>query len=431
MNYTEALDYLFEQLPMFHRIGPAAYKNSLDNTLSICRLLGNPEQKFRSVHIAGTNGKGSVSHFLSSIFQEAGYKTGLFTSPHLKDFRERIRVNGKMIPKGEVIRFITEYRKDFENIQPSFFEWTWGLAVDYFAKEQIDIAILETGMGGRLDSTNVVTPELSVITNIGYDHMQFLGNTLEKIAEEKAGIIKPGIPVVIGETHPETAPVFNRKALETGSAIYFADTNYQVINHEYSGRPNPKLRIKVMANNGDQVSTFESPLTGLYQLKNIVTVLQSIKVLRSEGFVISDDHIEDGIRNVLNNTHLKGRWQVIGKKPLTVADIGHNKDGVTEVLKQIEVTPHENLRIVLGMVNDKDIDAVLGLLPATAIYYFCKANIPRGLDASLLQEKASNKGLKGFVYLSVKDALINARNESNVNDLVVVTGSAFVVAEAL
>lgn len=431
MNYNEALNYLFEQLPMFHRIGPAAYKNSLDNTISICRLLGNPEQKFRSVHIAGTNGKGSVSHFLSSILQEAGYKTGLFTSPHLKDFRERIRINGKMIPKGDVVKFISRHRKDFETIQPSFFEWTWGLAADYFARDMVDIAVLETGMGGRLDSTNVVTPDLSVITNIGFDHMQFLGNTLEKIAAEKAGIIKPGIPVVIGETHPETAQVFVRKAQADSSPVYFADANYHVLNHKIAGGVNPKLRIWIENQAYRTVRLIESPLTGLYQLKNIVTVLQSVEVLQSRGYRITDDHIKHGIGQVLRNTHLNGRWQVIGRQPLTVADIGHNKDGIKEVLRQIEVTPHENLSIVLGVVNDKDIDAMLSLLPVKAKYYFCKADIPRGLDASLLQQKASIKGLAGNTYNSVYEALIDARNESEKNDLVVVTGSAFVVAEVV
>lgn len=431
MNYNEVLNYLFEQLPMFHRIGPAAYKNSLDNTISICRLLGNPEQKFRSVHIAGTNGKGSVSHFLASILQEAGYKTGLFTSPHLKDFRERIRINGKMIPKGEVIKFITRYKTDFEIIQPSFFEWTWGLTADYFAREQVDIAVLETGMGGRLDSTNVVIPELSVITNIGYDHMQFLGDTLDKIATEKAGIIKPGIPAVIGETHPDTAPVFIKKANEVNSPVYFADVNYKVLDYESAGGEYPKLRIWVENQSDRTASILISPLTGLYQLKNIVTVLQSVEVLQSNGYKITHEHIKNGISRVLRNTHLKGRWQVIGRQPLTVADIGHNKDGIIEVLRQIEVTPHENLSIVLGVVNDKDVKAMLGLMPVKAKYYFCKADIPRGLDALVLQQKANNKGLAGNVYNTVREALIAARYESGKEDLVVVTGSAFVVAEVV
>jgi len=330
-----------------------------------------------------------------------------------------------------VIRFITRYRKELEIIQPSFFEWTWGLASDYFSREQVDIAMLETGMGGRLDSTNVVTPELSVITNIGYDHMQFLGDTLSKIASEKAGIIKPGIAAVIGETHPETASVFIQKAKETESPVYFADANYHVLHHEFAGRMNPILRIWV-ENKADQTTrVFESPLTGLYQLKNIVTVLQSIEVLQSSGYRITDDHIKSGISRVLRNTYLKGRWQVIGRLPLTVADIGHNKDGIKEVLRQIEVMPHDQLRIVLGVVNDKDVDAMLSLLPLIAKYYFCKADIPRGLDVSILREKANKKGLAGNAYNTVCEALKAARNESGKNDLVVVTGSAFVVAEAI
>lgn len=431
MNYPETLNYLFEQLPMFHRIGAAAYKSSLENTIAICHLLGNPENKFSSIHIAGTNGKGSVSHFLASVMQEAGYKTGLFTSPHLKDFRERIRINGKMIPKREVIRFITKHRKDFENIKPSFFEWTWGLAADYFARQQVDIAILETGMGGRLDSTNVVTPVLSVITNIGFDHTQFLGDTLEKIANEKAGIIKPGIPVVIGETHPDTAKVFREKAQEANSPAIFADDNFQVINHGRSGKSRPTLWLEMRNKRENTLSTYQSALTGIYQLKNMVTVLQSVEVLRSGGYNITESHVRNGIRNVIRNTHFRGRWQVIGKHPLTIADIGHNKDGITEVMKQIEMTPHNKLRLVIGVVNDKDIDAMLSLLPAEAEYYFCKANIPRGLDAAILKKKANALGLKGENYASVHEALTAARNDSGKDDLVVVTGSAFVVAEVV
>ncbi|HPT03486.1 MAG TPA: folylpolyglutamate synthase/dihydrofolate synthase family protein [Bacteroidales bacterium] len=431
MNYSEALHYLFEQLPMFHRVGAAAYKNNLDNTLAICRLLGNPENKFRSVHVAGTNGKGSVSHMLASIFQEAGYKTGLFTSPHLKDFRERIRINGKMIPRSEVIRFIQEHRKDFEAIQPSFFEWTWGLASQYFAKQQVDIAILETGMGGRLDSTNVVIPELSVITNISFDHMQFLGDTLAKIAAEKAGIMKPGIPAVIGETHPETQPVFRQKALETDTTVCFADETFAITGYCHTKHQTPMLRADVFNRETRNTKQFITPLAGIYQLKNIITVLQAVDLLRDKGFNISEQNISGGIRNVLKNTHLQGRWQVIGHKPLTVADIGHNKDGITKVLEQVSLTRFQKLHIVTGVVSDKDVDAMLSLLPRQAAYYFCKADIPRGLDAGMLKEKAGSKGLAGNTYTSVKKALEAARNAAGAEDLVLVTGSAFVVAEVV
>ncbi|HOW32249.1 MAG TPA: folylpolyglutamate synthase/dihydrofolate synthase family protein [Bacteroidales bacterium] len=431
MNYSQALEYLFEQLPMFHRIGAAAYKNNLDNTLAICRLLGNPERKFRCIHVAGTNGKGSVSHMLASILQEAGYNTGLFTSPHLKDFRERIRVNGKMISKTEVIRFIQKHHKEFESIQPSFFEWTWGLASHYFEKQQVDIAVIETGMGGRLDSTNVLSPELSVITNIGYDHMQFLGDTLAKIAAEKAGIIKTLTPVVIGETNPETKPVFLQKAQEMNAPIHFADASFSTESQFVTKHRIPELRLVVRNNNDKTSHQYISPLAGNYQLKNICTVLQCIDILKDKGWKIDDAHTFNGIRHVIRNTHLQGRWQVIGRKPLTIADIAHNKDGITEVVKQIQQTQYQALHMVIGVVNDKDVAAMLSLLPVQAKYYFCKADIPRGLDADILKETAGEKDLLGNTYPSVNEAFKAARQEAQSDDLVVVTGSAFVVAEVV
>lgn len=416
---------------MFHRIGAAAYKNNLDNTLEICRLLGNPEKKFRSVHIAGTNGKGSVSHMLASVFREAGYKTGLFTSPHLKDFRERIRIDGRMISRRRVIRFIADHQQEFSKIQPSFFEWTWGLAAEYFAEQQVDIAIIETGMGGRLDSTNVIEPELAVITNIGLDHMQFLGDTLDKIAIEKAGIIKPGVPVVIGETHTKTQRVFIQKASDLKTSIKFADMSFKVESYSQLGAKKPLLRISVRNNSFHETESYTLPLTGLYQLKNVCTVLQCLEILKERYHMITRERIRRGLRHVVKNTRLQGRWQVIGTHPLTIADIGHNKDGILQVVSQIERSVFKTLHMVIGVVNDKDIDAMLNLFPKNASYYFCKADIPRGLDAEMLKRKAELASLKGEAYISVHEAFTAARAAADDADLIVVTGSAFVVAEVI
>jgi dihydrofolate synthase / folylpolyglutamate synthase len=431
MTYRQTLDYLFQQLPMFHRIGAAAYRADLNNTLSICSLLGNPESKFRSLHIAGTNGKGSTSHYLASILQEANYKTGLFTSPHLKDFRERIRVNGKMIPKSFVTEFVSKHRREFEKIKPSFFEWTFGLASRYFALQEIDIAIIETGLGGRLDSTNVIQPELSIITNIGFDHMQFLGDSLEKIAIEKAGIIKRNVPVVIGETQPMLSELFIACADRNRSAISFADQEWIIRNHLITTGRQPLLKACLDDLSGGRTITVLSPLTGGYQLKNLITVLQSVKQLGSAGFSISDEQCKRGIRNVIRNTSLLGRWQVLAQKPLTIADIGHNKDGIAEIVRQIGNTRFYRLHFVLGVVHDKDIAAMLEQLPSGATYYFCRADIPRGLDAEELMRIASGFGLKGNVFASVKEAYSAARMAANEADLIFIGGSAFVVAEVL
>jgi dihydrofolate synthase/folylpolyglutamate synthase len=416
---------------MFHRIGPAAYKPDLSNTIKICNALKNPETKFRSVHIAGTNGKGSTSHLLAAVLQEAGYKTGLYTSPHLKDFRERIRINGKMIPKPRVVKFVADHKKLFEKVQPSFFEWTVGLAFDYFAKQKVDIAVIETGLGGRLDSTNVITPLVSVITNISLDHTNLLGKTLKKIAGEKAGIIKPGIPVVIGETQAEVKTVFEKKARSEKAPLRFADEEFQLSDLKQTKTIPPLLQSTVKAGKNTVFKNFNCGLPGFYQQKNIVTVLAAIDVLRESGFVIPDKAIRKGFQNVVALTGLQGRWQVISKKPLTIADTGHNEAGIKEVVAQLKKTPHKKLHIVFGVVNDKDPSLVLALLPKNALYYFCKANLPRSMNEAELAQKAAKHGLKGKNYSTVKMALEAAQTAALQGDMVFVGGSTFVVAEAI
>jgi dihydrofolate synthase/folylpolyglutamate synthase len=430
MKYQETLDYMFSQLPMFQRIGGAAYKANLDNTIAILNLLDNPQNNFKSIHIAGTNGKGSVSHYLAAIFQSAGYKCGLYTSPHLKDFRERIKINGEMISKTNVIKFIETYGNDFQRIEPSFFEMTVGLAFKYFSDEKVDIAIVETGMGGRLDSTNLITPELSIITNIGFDHTQFLGDTLGKIAFEKAGIIKSETPVVIGESHFETKSIFIDKTKEMNSQIYFADDEYQVNNYSYFILNNQQF-LEIMLNKTVKSKPIKlcSELLGLYQLKNIKTVLKAVDILKMNGFKLNQSNIKNGVANVVSNTGLMGRWQILSKNPLMVCDTAHNEDGIKDVLNQISLTPHQKLHFVLGMVNDKEIDKVLKMLPIEAEYYFCKANIPRGLDQNILKEKAERNNLKGESYNSVQKAIKAARKTANNDDMIFIGGSTFVVAE--
>ncbi|KJS07577.1 MAG: hypothetical protein VR77_00705 [Flavobacteriales bacterium BRH_c54] len=405
MNYPETLDYLFGQLPMYQRIGNAAYKANLDNTYRLSEILNHPEKQFKSVHIAGTNGKGSTSHMLASVLQEAGYKVGLYTSPHLKDFRERIKINGAMISENEVIDFVKEYKNQFEKIQLSFFEWTVGLAFHYFANQKVDIAIIETGLGGRLDSTNIVTPEVAVITNISMDHTQFLGDTLAKIAAEKAGIIKSTIPVIIGETQPEIKHVFIEKAAQLNATIQFAD----------------KLSLK----------EYESDLKGVYQQQNKKTVLATIQVLQKLGWNIAESHIINGLQNVVNNTGLMGRWQMLNKQPLTICDTGHNEAGIKLILAQINQQSFEKLHFVLGVVNDKDITNILQLLPKNATYYFCQAKIPRALDVNILAEKATAVGLSGTTFPSVAAAYKAAQKNATAQDLIFIGGSTFVVAEAL
>jgi len=438
MTYQETLDYLFEQLPMFHRIGAAAYKADLNNTIAICEILGNPQNNFKTVHVAGTNGKGSVSHFLASVMQEHGYKTGLYTSPHLKDYRERIRINGKKISEEKVIEFVEKYKSACDKIKPSFFEWTVGLAFDYFAEENVDIAIIETGLGGRLDSTNVITPELSVITNIGMDHTNILGDTLQKIAAEKAGIIKKSVPVVIGQRQDEIKNVFINKAKKENSAIYFADDHFHILQAEVVYNHQPELMISLQFRNGNDLKhlfekdqVIRSPLTGYYQVKNIPTVLMALDVLNSCGFNLSKENVLKGISKVIENTELLGRWQKLADKPLVICDTGHNEAGIKEVLHQISFTPHKKLHMVLGFVQDKDINSILKLLPSDAIYYFTRASIPRALDEFKLKEKAECTGLKGKAFPSVREAYDAAIKEANSDDMIFIGGSTFIVSEVI
>ncbi len=395
MDYQQTLNYLFSRFPTFHLIGAPAYKANLDNTLEICRLINHPYADFQTVHVAGTNGKGSVSHMMASVLQESGFKTGLFTSPHLKDFRERIKVNGEMVPEQFVIDFVHRHQADFEKIEPSFFEMSFGLAMKWFSDSKVDIAVIETGMGGRLDSTNVVTPLLSVITNIGLDHTQFLGNTITQIAREKAGIIKPGVPVVIGETDQESADVFKHTAAENKAEITFADQVVEIIRELNNADPD---RLKVTATGFGKKVTLYCPLTGDYQLKNLATVFTSVKKLETLLPVPTHLKLEAGIKNTLQNTRLSGRWQILRKNPLTICDIGHNPHGLRLVVDQLKSIRYERLHFVIGVVNDKDISTMLAMLPKEAIYYFCKASIPRGLNADLLQSEAIKHGLKGEKY---------------------------------
>ncbi|MCK9616661.1 MAG: bifunctional folylpolyglutamate synthase/dihydrofolate synthase [Lentimicrobiaceae bacterium] len=431
MNYQQALDYMFSQLPMYHRIGAAAYKADLSNTLQLCNAIGNPQSRFRSIHIAGTNGKGSVSHMLASVLQIQGLKTGLYTSPHLKDFRERIRINGKKISKKSVTHYVDKYKELFESIQPSFFEMTVGMAFEWFAEEQIDIAVIETGLGGRLDSTNIITPIVSTITNIGFDHTHFLGNTLEKIAFEKAGIIKKNIPTVIGETHPSTQDIFINKAKETGSSIFFADKEFITGNALYDKKNRCLVTDIYFPDNTLYLKSLQCDLTGQYQLKNIRTVLQTLRVLNANGWKIGEDSIRRGLRNVNKNTGLSGRWQILQSQPLCICDCAHNPDGMQEVISQLQLMQYDHLHFVIGMANDKDIDHVLEMLPRNATYYFCKANIPRGADASELAGKAAGFGLHGNIYSSVKEAYTFAQKAASMKDLILVSGSIFVVAEVV
>lgn len=412
---------------MYQRIGAAAYKADLKNTLALCEILKHPETKFKSIHVAGTNGKGSTSHMLAAILQKAGYKTGLYTSPHLKDFRERIKINGEMIPDTELVSFVENHKSQFEKIDLSFFEWTVGLCFDYFAREKVDIAVIETGLGGRLDSTNVITPEICVITNISFDHTNLLGNTLEKIATEKAGIIKRGVPTVIGEINESIDHVFIHRAEELKSPIVFASQkfNANVI------RENAAFNVIAVEDNSSSIQHYEVDLKGSYQSKNIIAVLETVRLLQIKGWKINDEHISGGLKNVKQLTGLLGRWQRISDNPLTICDVGHNESGVFEVVNQLSKIPFRHLHFVLGMVNDKEVASVLKLLPSDATYYFCKAGIPRALDANDLKDKAKEFDLTGESYPSVAAALNAAQSSAEENDLVFVGGSTFVVAEVV
>ncbi len=437
MNYKETLEYLFSQLPVYQRIGPAAYKADLKNTIELCDLLGNPQDNFKSIHIAGTNGKGSVSHMLASILQTKGLKVGLYTSPHLKDFRERIKINGELIPEDYVTGFVGKYRQQFEASGLSFFEMTVGLAFKYFSDEKVDIAVIEVGLGGRLDSTNIITPLLSVITNISLDHMALLGDNLRLIAAEKAGIIKKGVPVIIGETQEEIKDIFIDKAKELHSSIYFADKLFSISSNQLPVASNMMSEVSYQISAFDiQHSTYNilSPLTGNYQKKNIVTVIQAVEVLNNlpgTRFKILKENIIKGISEVIENTGLMGRWQILSKSPLTICDVGHNEGGIKEVVNQLKGIPYKKLHFVFGMVNDKEIEKILALLPKEAYYYFCKADIPRGLDSNVLSQKANDYGLQGKAYASVQEAFTNAKLNAGNDDLIFIGGSVFVVAEVL
>ncbi|HEV2483810.1 MAG TPA: folylpolyglutamate synthase/dihydrofolate synthase family protein [Puia sp.] len=427
MNYAETVDYLFTKLPMYSRIGAAAYRHDLDNTWRLSEFVGNPERRFKSVHIAGTNGKGSTSHMLAAIFQQAGYKTGLYTSPHLKDFRERIRINGEFIGESAVIDFVERTRPLTETLDASFFELTVVMAFDYFAEQQVDIAIIEVGLGGRLDSTNIITPELSVITNISYDHMNLLGDTLAKIAFEKAGIIKSGVPVVIGETHPETEPIFMERAHEEQAPIRFADKQHFISDWKYQRH---HLIAEVATSPvADDIQYYTLDLSGIYQTKNLLAVLEAVHTLRNKGWKLEQQHVLQALKQVKRLTGLHGRWEIIHEHPDIVLDVAHNEDGVRQLLRQIEVTDHEELHIVLGMVKDKDVSGVLSLLPAQAHYYFTRARIPRALPENELATQATAAGLKGLSYPTVPEALAAAKSHARPKDLVVICGSVFVVAE--
>jgi dihydrofolate synthase/folylpolyglutamate synthase len=426
MNYDQVLDYMFNSLPMYQRVGQAAYKEGLDNTLDLDKYFGHPHHSFKTIHVAGTNGKGSVSHSIASILQEAGYKTGLYTSPHLIDYRERTRVNGAMISEDYITRFINESIKKLNEIKPSFFEMSVALAFDYFRFSEVDIAVIEVGMGGRLDSTNIIKPELSIITNIGLDHTQFLGDSLGQIAYEKAGIIKPTIPVIIGETHQETELVFRQKAAESNTEITFADKHYnsQLISQNYNFGD-----FIVKSKSGTKNLNFS--LSGIYQEKNLVTILHSIDKLKNIGFNISDINIVNGLKKVQQNTGLRGRWEIINQQPLTICDTGHNKEGLSYVLQQISRQEFERLHMVIGFVNDKNISEVLRLFPKDAEYYFTQASIPRAMASESVKIEAEKYGLKGENFNNVKSAYESAFKNASKKDMIFIGGSTFVVGDIL
>ncbi|MFD0977712.1 bifunctional folylpolyglutamate synthase/dihydrofolate synthase [Salinimicrobium gaetbulicola] len=405
MNYQETVDWMFRQLPMYQQVGSKAYKVDLSNIKKLSAHLQEPQHNFKTIHVAGTNGKGSVSHMLASVLQESGYKVGLYTSPHLKDFRERIKINGKEIGENSVVKFIADNKTFFEANQLSFFEMTVGMAFQYFSEEQVDIAVIEVGLGGRLDSTNIITPEISVITNIGLDHTAILGNSLEVIASEKGGIIKKEVPVVIGEYQEETCPVFDKIAKDLGAPLFLAE--------DYTGR------------------LFQTDLKGAYQQKNVRTVSSALEVLRNLNWNLPEEKVELGLKNVVENTGLRGRWEVLRDNPKVICDTAHNKEGLHYAMAQLLQESYRQLFLVLGVVNDKDLDAVLPLFPKNAKYFFCRPNIPRGLEAGILKEKAEDCGLFGRAYDSVSDAYEAALGLASQGDVIYVGGSTFTVAEII
>ncbi|MEN2283446.1 folylpolyglutamate synthase/dihydrofolate synthase family protein [Algoriphagus sp. SE2] len=424
MNYQETLDYLFNALPMFQRVGASAFKTDLSNTIALSAHLGHPERKFKSIHVAGTNGKGSTSHALASILQSSGYKTGLYTSPHLKSFTERIRVNGNEIPEDKVIQFVAENKSFLEELKPSFFEMTVGMAFWYFAEAKVDIAVIEVGMGGKFDSTNVILPEISIVTNIGYDHMQFLGNTLPLIAGEKAGIIKQGVPVVISQTQEETKQVFLAKVENTSSPIVFADQKWKVKKIQES-----KGAATYQVNSKGKEFRVNIDLLGNYQRFNLPGILEAVDQLRLGGWEISDSQIVEGLSKISKQTGLKGRWQILGESPTVICDTGHNESGISQILDQLKTYKYSDLWFIIGMVQDKDISKVLSMLPNSAKYIFCEATIPRALKASQLAIQAKTFGLIGEIIPDVNLALTFARKNAGKDDLIFIGGSTFVVAE--
>ncbi len=432
MNYEQTINYLYEALPVFHRIGAKAFKADLLNTLKLCEHLGNPQHKFKCIHIAGTNGKGSTSHYLAAILQSAGYKTGLYTSPHLKDYTERFRIDGKSIQKANIISFVKKNKAFIEELNPSFFELSVAIAFDFFAKQKVDIAVIEVGLGGRLDSTNIITPELSVITNIGLDHTDILGNTLSKIATEKAGIIKPNIPVVISERHIETESVFEEKAKDCTSPIYFAQDKFRVVEKEsnHSGGVPLKLVVDIFSEIHNHLifENVESELIGKYQLKNITGVIQAVEVLKTLGYEISESAIRKGISEVVTLTGLKGRWQILSENPLTICDTGHNEHGLSVVLNQISKLNVKQKYFILGFVKDKNVAEILELFPHDANYYFCEADSPRSMPVENLIEIAKSCNILGYSILNVNDALKKVKKLASKDDFIYIGGSTFVVA---
>ena len=435
MTYQQTIDYLFSRLPMFSRIGAAAYKADLTNTIRLCEFLDDPQTKFKTIHIAGTNGKGSVSHMLAAILQTAGYKTGLYTSPHLKDFRERIKVNGEMVDEKFVIDFTEKMKTLIEEISPSFFEITVAMAFEYFAEQKVDVAVIEVGLGGRLDSTNIITPELSVITNIGWDHMNLLGDTLEKIAFEKAGIIKKDVPVVIGEILPETVKIFEQTAIEKQTSLSNASQKRKVVDWHWE-KParlrhsgGHELIVEIAEEHHTDHKTWHLDLPGLYQTKNLLTVLETCFQLKQLGWKLDEDLMHKGLKQVKKLTGLHGRWEIIHQSPTVVMDVAHNIDGIRQLVQQKEITAHRQLHIITGMVKDKEVEKILELLPKDAQYYFTKAQIPRAIPENELAEKARLAGLKGHSFPDVNEALQSALQLAHQDDLIVVCGSVYLVGE--
>lgn len=426
MTYEEVLQYLYNSLPMYQRVGNVAIKKDLTNTIILCNNLQNPQLTFKSVHVGGTNGKGSSAHSIAAVLQCAGYKTGLYTSPHLKDFTERIRINGEPISKEAVISFVVQNKNLLEQVQPSFFEMTVIMAFDHFAREAVDVTVIEVGLGGRLDSTNVITPLVSLITNIGYDHTDMLGDTLAQIAFEKGGIIKEGIPVIIGEKHEETIPVFSRLSEQRQAPLFFAQDDYTV---EVAHKKGGKWIVNVDKEGQRVFENLELALMGIYQLKNLPGILKTADMLRAQGLRIEKSHIISGLARVTELTGLKGRWQILSDHPLTICDTGHNQEAFRDIVAQMESLPHTQLHWVLGFSADKDVDKVLRLLPPYAQYYFCQAQVPRAMDAPLLQEKGAQLGLMGQAFSTVEAAIQAARQQAERSDIIFIGGSTFVVAE--